>query len=249
MGTTSPYSINILIGGTAFDACIALDSASYTDETTEAGDLTTDDMTLAPSVPEANDAYYFGASKQFNEFAIEVSTSASTSDWTNVMEYWNGTAWTAVTSLTDNSSTYENAAGIYHLYWTAPTDWATTTVNSQGPYYYIRYRVSAFVSITAQPLCRQARYFETKSDWKINNLELVFDAASIAQVQPYIHSVDGRSYDFMLDDTTLVSNTSYLLQDGPDCKFRDHFSITITEAGGQHVYGKLTVEEIAPGDY
>jgi len=249
LNVTSPYTENFLIGGSVFDACIALDGTAYTDETTEAGDLTTDDMTLAPAVPEADDAYYFGATKQFHEMAIELSISASTSTWTLAMEYWDGTDWVAVTSLTDNSSQFENAAGIYHLYWTAPVGWKTTTVNDQGPFYYVRYRVSAFTSISAQPFGRQARYYIEKTDWKINGLELTFDAASIAKIQPYIHSVNGRSYDFMLDETTLVSNVSYMLQDGPDCKFRDHFSITITETTGKHVYGNLCIEEIAPGEY
>ena len=250
LNVTSPYTLNIMVGGTAFNAAIALDGSSYTDETTEAGDLTADDMTLAPAVPVAEDAYYLGASKKFNEIAIELSTSAGASTWTHIWEYWNGTAWTALSNVTDNSAAFVNAAGIYHVYWDNPTDWKATTINSRGDYFYVRMRVSAFTSITAQPLGRQARYFMSdKSDWKVSSLKLTFDAASTAQIQSYIHSVSGRSYDFMLDDTTLVSNTAYELIDSADLKFRDHFSITITEAGGQHVYGILTVEEVAPGDY
>ena len=250
LGTTSPYTTNFLIGGTAFDAAIALDGTSYTDETTEAGNLTVDDMNLAPAVPVAEDAYYFGASKKFNEIALELSTSAGASTWTLVWEYYDKNGdWTALT-VTDNSTSLTAAAGIYHVYWDNPTDWKANTVNSQGDYFYVRMRVSAFTSITAQPLGRQARYFMSdKSDWKISSLKLTFDAASTAQIQPYIHSVSGRSYDFMLDDTTLVSNTSYELLYSADVKFRDHFSIIITEAGGQHVYGTLVVEEVAPGDY
>ena len=90
LNVVSPYDVNFMLGGTAFDACIAQDGTVYTDETTEAGDLTTNDMNLAPAVPAADDAYYFGATKQFHEMAIELSTSASTSTWTLVMEYWKG---------------------------------------------------------------------------------------------------------------------------------------------------------------
>lgn len=248
LNVTSPYSINIMLDGAAFDACIADDGGSYTDETTEAGDLTTGDMTLAPAGPVAEDAYYFGASTRFNEMAIEVSTSAGVSVWTNVMEYWNGTTWTTLT-VTDNSSSYENAAGIYHIYWTMPTDWVSTTVNSQGDYFYIRNRISAFTSNTNPPLARQARYYRDKSDWKISSLELSFDAASTCEVKVYRHSVNGRNYDILLDTTTLAANTSYILTDSPNFKFRDHVAITLTEAGGQHVYGTLMIEELAPGDY
>lgn len=250
LNVTSPYNLNIMVGGTTFDAAIAADGAVFTDETTESGNLTADDMTLSPAVPVAEDAYYFGAVRKFNEIAIELSVSAEASTWTHVYEYWNGTAWTALSNVTDNSTALTLAAGIYHVYWDNPTDWKATTVNSQGDYFYIRMRISAFTSITSQPFGRQARYFMSdKSDWKISSLKLTFDAASTAQIQSYVHSVYGRSYDFMLNDTTLVSNTSYEVIDSADLKFRDHFSIIITEAGGQHVYGILTVEEVAPGDY
>lgn len=249
LNVTSPYSINMLIGGTTFDACIADNGGVYTDETTEAADLTADDMTLAPAVPVADDAYYFGAFRTFTEMAIEVSTSAGTSTWTNVLEYWNGTAWTSLSNVTDKSSSYTEASGIYHLYWDLPTDWVKTTVNSQGPYFYIRYRVSAFTSITAQPLGRQVRFFEEKSDWRVNSLDINFDAASTCVVQVKRGSINGRNYDIILDETTLVSNTSYLLIDSPDYKFRDYISITLTEAAGQHAYATLVIEEIAPGDY
>ena len=250
LNVTSPYTLNIMVGGTAFDAAIAADGAVFTDETTEAGDLTTNNVTLAPAVPVAEDAYYFGASSKFNEIAIELSTSAGASTWTLVWEYYDKNGdWTALT-VTDNSTSLTAAAGIYHVYWDNPTDWNATTVNNQGDFFYVRMRVSAFTSITAQPFARQARYFvSNKSDWKINSLKLTFDAASMAQIQSYIHSVSGRSYDFMLDDTSLIANTSYEIVNSADIKFRDHFSIIITETGGQHVYGVLTTEEVAPGDY
>ena len=250
LNVTSPYTLNIMIGGTAFDAAIALDGSSYTDETTEAGDLTADDMTLAPAVPVAEDAYYFGTSSKFNEMAIELSTSAGASTWTLAWEYYNRDGdWTALT-VTDNSTSLTAAAGIYHVYWDNPTDWKATTVNGQGDFFYVRMRVSAFTSITAQPLGRQARYFMSdKSDWKISSLKLTFDAVSMARIQSYAHSVSGRSYDFMLDDTYLINNVSYEIVNSADIKFRDHFSIVITEASGQHVYGTLTIEEVAPGDY
>ena len=250
LNVTSPYTLNIMVGGTTFDAAIAANGAVFTDETTEAGDLTADDMTLVPAVPVAEDAYYYGAVRKFNEMAIELSVSAEASTWTHIYEYWNGTAWTALSNVTDNSAALVNAAGIYHVYWDNPTDWKANTVNSQGDYFYIRMRISAFTSITSQPFGRQARYFMSdKSDWKISSLKLTFDAVSMAEIQSYVHSVDGRSYDFMLDDTYLINNVSYEIIDSACIKFRDHFSIVITESSGQHVYGTLNIEEVAPGDY
>lgn len=256
LNVVSPYSINFMVGGTVFDSVFSYDAnaGTYTDETVDAGDVDTNDVNLTSWVGGANatveDAMYYGASSPFNEIALELSTTSGASTRTLIMEYFNGTTWTTVTGLTDNSTSYTADAGIYHLYWTAPTNWQKTSVNSSSNYFYVRYRISAYTSQTAQPKARQMKYFmSNKSDWKINNLKLTFDAASTAQIQPYLHSSNGRSYDFMLDDTTLVSNTSYELLDSADVKFRDHFSITITEISGQHVYGVLTVEEVAPGDY
>lgn len=251
LGITSPYSINFLIGGTVFDVAIAGDGTVLTDETTEAGDLTTNDITLLPAVPVAGDTYYFGSSKQFTEMAIELSTSAATNTFTVTWQYWNG-AWSTL-SVTDNSTKFTAAAGIYHMYWTGPTDWNKTIVTdstgTQHEYYFIRYIISGAGAVGAQPLGRQARYYSRKSDWKVNSLNLQFDAASTATIQSYLRSSAGRSYDYMIAQHILESNTSYLIEDTPDYKFRDYLSLTITETGGQHVYGTLTIEEVAPGDY
>jgi len=250
LNVTSPYTLNIMIGGTAFDAAIALDGTSYTDETTEAGDLTTNDITLAPAVPVAEDAYYFGASKKFNEIALDLSTSAGASTWTLAWEYYdNDGDWTALT-VTDNSTSLTAAAGIYHVYWDNPTDWKANTVNSQGDYFYVRMRVSAFTSITAQPLGRQARYFMSdKSDSKISSVQIAFDASSNCKCDVYRHSQSGRAYDTLLDSTTLTSDTAYVYTGTTNHKFRDHVTIILTESTGQHAYGTLIIEEVSPGDY
>lgn len=250
LNVTSPYTVNILVGATDFDAAIAADGGAFTDETTEAGDLTTNDMTLMPAGPVVDDAYYFGASKKFGEMAIELSITAGASTWTFTWEYYDKDGnWTALTSVTDNSSALVNAAGIYHVYWTMPANWAPTSVNSQGDYFYVRMRLSTYTSNTAQPFARQAGYYIQKNDWKINTLQIQFDAASTCQVQVNLHSVNGRNYDTLLGDTTLASNTSYILSDSPSFKFRDHISMTLTEAGGQFAYGNLALEYVAPGDY
>lgn len=137
-------------------AAIADDGGSMTDETTEANEATADDMTLLPATPAVNDAYYFG----FNESTIgaiklNVST-AGVGTWTITWEYYNG-AWTALSGVTDGTTGF-TMAGENTISWTVPSDWATTTVNSQGPFYYVRGRVSAYTTINAQPLGQQVYY-------------------------------------------------------------------------------------------
>jgi hypothetical protein len=122
-------------------AAIADDGAVLTDETTEANSSTTNDMTLTPTTPAVNDAYYWGHPEQPTGLKINVSDASTDTGQTITWEYWNG-AWTALTGVTDGTNSFQNS-GLAYLTWTQPGDWATTTVNSQGPYYYLRARVSA----------------------------------------------------------------------------------------------------------
>lgn len=121
------------------NAAIADDGGVQTDETTEANSPTTDDMTLTPAVPVVNDAYYFGHNEEFSRMKVDVSTVGA--NQTITWEYWNG-SWTALSGVTDDTSSF-TASGENTISWTLPNDWADTTVNSQGPYRYVRARVSA----------------------------------------------------------------------------------------------------------
>jgi len=137
----------------AVDAAIADDGGSMTDETTAANNATPDDMTLLPSTPAVDDAYYFGFDLEFTELNLNISTVGAGS-WTIVWEYWDGDSWELVTGISDGTSGF--TVGAWNaVSWTLPSDWAKTTVNSQGPYYYIRARVSVYTSITTQPLGQQ----------------------------------------------------------------------------------------------
>lgn len=122
-------------------AAIADDGGVLTDETTEANSSTTNDMTLTPTTPATGDAYYWGTPEEPQGLKINVSDASTDTGQTITWEYWNG-AWTALTGVTDNTNSFQNS-GLNYVTWTQPGDWATTTVNSQGPYYYLRARVSA----------------------------------------------------------------------------------------------------------
>jgi hypothetical protein len=94
---------------------------------------------LTPAVPVVNDAYYFGHNEEFSRLKTWVTTAGA--NQTITWEYWNG-AWTALSGVTDSTSSF-TTLGENIVSWTAPSDWADTTVNSQGPYKYVRARVSA----------------------------------------------------------------------------------------------------------
>jgi hypothetical protein len=131
----------------------------YTDETAAAQNPTTNDMHLLPAAPSVNCAYYFGWSYLWDYLLMQYDT-AGAGTWTLVWEYWNG-AWVSLAGVTDGTSGFKGTTGLNTVTFTRPGDWATTTVNSIGPYYYIRARLSAYTSITTQPLGTQAWCVQT----------------------------------------------------------------------------------------
>jgi len=136
-------------------AAIADDNASYTDETTAANNATTNDMTLLPAAPVVDeDGYYFGANARFPYFDLNLSTQGS-GTWTITWQYYNGAAWVALPNVSDGTTGFTATTGIKRVSWNVPLDWQTTTVNSQGPFYYVRARLTAFTSLTTQPLGQQ----------------------------------------------------------------------------------------------
>lgn len=126
------------------DAAISDDGGVFTDETTDANSAAAADVTLSPAVPAENDAFYVGSSYEFGGVIVNISTAQV--GGTVVWEYYNGTTWVDLSvahNLTDNSSGFTAGTATYNVTFDEPTDWATTTVNSQGPFYYVRARQTA----------------------------------------------------------------------------------------------------------
>lgn len=124
-------------------AVISDDGGSFTDETTDAGDVGTDDVVLVPNPATANDALYVGFTFKFEEIVVNVSTAAS--DGTVTWQFWNGSAWTALSGVVDDTDAFQES-GENSVSWTLPATWAKTTVNSQGPFYYVRALVATGTS-------------------------------------------------------------------------------------------------------
>lgn len=136
-------------------AAIAEDGGVFTDQTAEASSNSTADMTLLPTGGAAvNDAYYFAHNEEFSRLKLDISTAFAGTSLTIVWEYWNGSAWTALSGVSDGTNGLLNT-GPNIVSWTIPGDWTTTLVNSQGPLYYVRYRVTAVSGQTTDPLGRK----------------------------------------------------------------------------------------------
>jgi len=133
------------------NAAIADDGGAFTDETTVSNSNAVDDMTLTPATAVNGDAYLYGHSEEFTRLKQYVSDVGS--GFTITWQYWNG-AWTALTGVTDGTSSF-SVSGSNIVSWTAPGDWATTTINSQGPFFFVRALVGS-VSSPNQALGRSA---------------------------------------------------------------------------------------------
>lgn len=126
-----------LLQGHAALAAIAEDGGVFTDETAVADDATADNVTLFPATPVAAvDRYNVGDVARFGDLKVDVTT-AGIGTYTVVWEYWNGTAWVALASVAGAGADFKTA-GVQPVTFTVPTDWARNTINSQGPFYFVR---------------------------------------------------------------------------------------------------------------
>jgi len=135
------------------------DSATtFTDYTSESKYADTNDVLPFPTVSaeEAGDYIAFGAEDPFSSLHINVGT-AGVGTWTYTWEYWDGSAWTALTGVSDGTSGF-TSAGVGKVNWTtSPTDWAAQALNSTENLFYIRARISAYTSTTTDPLITQVQ--------------------------------------------------------------------------------------------
>jgi hypothetical protein len=139
--TTSCYSFNA-------------NTSTYTDETTDINNATVNDVALPPiQNTTAGDIIYFGNNFKFTGVTVNVGTAGVHSGVTINWEYWNGSAWTALTVI--GSSTDFKLTGTKTINFTAPSAWATTEVNSVNRFW-IRARDSRSApSFTTNPLGTQ----------------------------------------------------------------------------------------------
>ena len=126
-----------------FDKVWTSIASTFTDRTTAAGSTTTADVTM-PTNSVTSDAIYFGKTQKFDSLSWVVSTNGAGGVMT--WEYWNGSTWAALTFTASSNTNFQgNGWGAF----TDPSDWATTTVNSESTaYYYVRARVSTTYTTT-----------------------------------------------------------------------------------------------------
>ena len=154
--TTVRHALMDLLMG-SLGAAISDDGGVQVDQTTESANETTNNVLLFPAAPAVNDAYYFGDAARFNRVSIDL-TQVGAGTWTITWEYWNGSNFNTALADIDGNTSHTSGIGAFKtgqlqtFAFVAPSNWATTTVNSQGPFYYVRARISAFTTVSTRPL-------------------------------------------------------------------------------------------------
>jgi hypothetical protein len=126
------------------------DGGVFTSETVACQNATANGMHFLPAAPAVNDAVYFGSGSQFDKLIVIIGTAG---DWTGTIawEYYTGSAWTALSGLSDGTSAFEAAAGSHDVTFTVPTNWAITSINNLNAYW-VRARVATYSAIVTRPL-------------------------------------------------------------------------------------------------
>ena len=131
------------------------DSASeFTEETLDAKGPSNADWTVFPATEAVGDYAAFGYTSTFTQLKFDYANGTAGVGGTVSWEYWNGTTWTALSGVTDNTNSLTVAvADGLTVTWTLPTDWATRTLSSVESLYYVRARINTVY--TTNPILDQ----------------------------------------------------------------------------------------------
>ena len=148
------------------------DSAeTFVDETADANDAGNADWTVFPASEAVNDYAAFGYTQTFTQLKFDYANGTAGIAGNVVWEYWNGTAWTALTGVTDNTSSFTTAAAdSLTVTWTLPTDWATRILNTGKKLYYVRAKVTN--TYTTNPILDQG-YIQKIGDAVVESVAVI----------------------------------------------------------------------------
>jgi len=130
LASLGKYGLSAVTVRQFLDKCFVYDGAAYTDHSTEADTLAGTPFT---TLVDGGDILYLGKLTPFSEVYFDFATPGSYG--AVVVEYWNGSAWAAVTNLGGAAAALD-ADG--KMNWDLPAAWATTIVNSSEAMYWIK---------------------------------------------------------------------------------------------------------------
>jgi hypothetical protein len=130
----------------------------FIDETADANSATSADfrpfdMTVAQAI---DDYCAFGSVQPFGKLIFDYAGGTAGIGGVVAWEYWTGSAWAALTGVTDNTTSFTVAvADGLTVTWTVPADWAALSINGEFPLYYVRARMTTIYSNDPHPTLDQ----------------------------------------------------------------------------------------------
>ena len=200
----------------SMDGAVADDGGVQTTETTEANNATINDMTLLPTTPVVDDAYYFGSDHPFTILTLNTGT-AGVGSWTITWEYYTG-VWIPLSNVDDRTVGFKKA-GTKTVSYDMPDDWVVQTVNGIVNKYWIRARVSDFVSVTAAPV-------GTQSLWETGSY-IVFNDSLLAGQQEINTLALGSTVDLVDGHQFFPGDAGYLVLDDPSLEHASDYLIRV----------------------
>jgi len=155
---------------------------------------------LFPNSPALGDICYFGCqisvanSGPFDSLVFDIGTAA-TGTHTIVWEWWTGAAWSTISGLQDNTSSFRTV-GVNSVHWPRAVGWATRSENGVTAYW-VRARLSAFTSMPVIPAQRNRDIYAIT--WPY--VDIASDAIGgdvLAQAKYEITPRDGDTFDNLL---------------------------------------------------
>ena len=118
-------------------------SGDITEETKDANGSANADWTVFPATEAVGDYVAFGHTGTFTQLKFDYANGTAGVVGVVSWEFWNGTAWTALSGVTDGTTGFTAAVGdAKTVTWTLPTNWATTTISSDEELYYVRAKIT-----------------------------------------------------------------------------------------------------------
>lgn len=168
---------------------------------------------LIPDAPANDDAAYFGAAIPFAELAIDIATAAAYTGDALTWEYWNGAAWSALTLAYDGTdATAQDGLRSFQqdgaIAFVPPTDWTSTTVNSQAGYW-IRAKVATAGNITTSPITNSVEHelVTPTVGWKAPAAGRLTEVRAVDQASTLHTAVDVK---FVIVNTTTGDHSGEL---------------------------------------
>ncbi len=180
---------------------VAAGGPTFVNETTDFNDVGDNDFQPFPT-GAVTDYCAFGFTKKFNALVFDYANGTVGTVGVVAWEYWNGSTWAAL-GVTDGTNSFKSsAADALQVSFSAPGDWAATSLNSGASLYYVRARVTT--GYTVNPILDQGYATGRASGITLRDLQ-----TSATVVMP----AGQRVTDFISDRSRFASlDTSAMLQ-------------------------------------